>query len=188
MSPYPPLVQIGDITCTQEHVITPSGTQPIATVTWTFTDMSRTTQDIPTWAVVCAIVGFFFVCFLSLLFLLAKESKTQGWVQVTVQAPGFAHRPASGLRRVPGERLRRQGRLRALAVRGGLGGHGVRRRATVVLAVSLLLLAACGDDDENGGGKAETTEPTATSDAGAGSSAPSTRASSSRAWPRPTSS
>lgn len=91
MSPYPPLVQIGDITCTQEHVITPSGTQPIATVTWTFTDMSRTTQDIPTWAVVCAIVGFFFVCFLSLLFLLAKESKTQGWVQVTVQAPGFAH-------------------------------------------------------------------------------------------------
>jgi hypothetical protein len=48
----------------------------------------------------------------------------------------------------------------------------VRRRATAVLALSLLLLAACGDDDENGAGKAETTEPTATSDAGAGSSGP----------------
>jgi len=53
--------------------------------------MANTWQTTPTWAVVCAVVGFFVVCFLSLLFLLAKEDKTQGWVQVTVQAPGFVH-------------------------------------------------------------------------------------------------
>ena len=87
----PPLVVIGDITCTQEQVITPSGTRPIGEVNWTFTNMSHTWQTAPTWAVVCAIVGFFLVCFLSLLFLLAKEDKTQGWVQVTVQGPGFVH-------------------------------------------------------------------------------------------------
>jgi hypothetical protein len=91
VSTYPPLVSIGDISCTQEHVITPQGTQPVGEVTWTFTDMSQTSQEIPTWAVICAIVGFFFVCFFSLLFLLAKETKTTGWVQVTIQAPGFAH-------------------------------------------------------------------------------------------------
>jgi hypothetical protein len=87
----PPLVTIGDISCTQEQVITPSGTRPIAAVSWSFNDMSRTWQTIPTWAVVCAAVGFFLVCFFSLLFLLAKETKTEGWVQVVVQGPGFVH-------------------------------------------------------------------------------------------------
>lgn len=47
----------------------------------------------------------------------------------------------------------------------------MRRRAAALLLGSLLLLAACGDDD-GGDGKAETGEPTATSDAGAGSSGP----------------
>jgi hypothetical protein len=91
VSSQPPLVTIGDITCTQTHVITPAGTMPIGQVTWTFNNMAHTTQVTPTWAVVCAIVGFFLVCFFSLLFLLAKEDKTQGWVQVTVQGPGFVH-------------------------------------------------------------------------------------------------
>jgi hypothetical protein len=91
VSSQPPLVTIGDVTCTQTHVITPSGTMPIGQVTWTFTNMAPTTQVTPTWAVVCAVVGFFVVCFFSLLFLLAKEDRTQGWAQVTVQGPGFAH-------------------------------------------------------------------------------------------------
>jgi hypothetical protein len=91
VSTSPPLVAIGDISCTRDEVITPSGTRPIREVSWTFTNMAHSWQSIPTWAVVCAIVGFFFVCFLSLLFLLAKEQKTQGWVQVTVQGPGFMH-------------------------------------------------------------------------------------------------
>jgi hypothetical protein len=91
VSTDPPLVAIGDISCTQDQVITPAGTRPIGEVTWTFTNMSHTWQSIPTWAVVCAIVGFFFVCFLSLLFLIAKEDKASGWVHVAVEAPGFMH-------------------------------------------------------------------------------------------------
>jgi hypothetical protein len=86
----PPLVAIGDISCTQDEVITPSGTGPIGELTWTFTNMSQTWRTIPTWAVVCAVV-FAVFCLLGLLFLLAKEDKTQGWVQITVQAPGFVH-------------------------------------------------------------------------------------------------
>ncbi|WP_197540708.1 MULTISPECIES: hypothetical protein [Kitasatospora] len=52
--------------------------------------MSRTTRTIPTWAIVCAIV-FFVFCLLGLLFLLAKEDRTEGTVQVVVQGPRFLH-------------------------------------------------------------------------------------------------
>ena len=90
-STEPLLVSIGDIAVTQSQVITPSGTRPIGEVQWTFTDMTRTTQGIPIWAIVCAVVGFFVVCFLSLLLLLVKEWKTEGWVQVVVQGPDFHH-------------------------------------------------------------------------------------------------
>ncbi|WP_243791885.1 hypothetical protein [Saccharopolyspora gloriosae] len=94
MHPYPgsapPLVTIGDIACTQDEVITPSGRAPIANTTWTFTDMSRTTREIPVWAIVCAIV-FFFLCLLGLLLLLVREERTQGTVQVTVQGQGLLH-------------------------------------------------------------------------------------------------
>lgn len=86
----PPLVTIGDIVCTQQEVITPSGRAPIGGVVWSFTDMSRTTRSIPTWAIVCAVV-FFFFCLLGLLFLLAKEDRTDGSVQVVVQGQGFLH-------------------------------------------------------------------------------------------------
>jgi hypothetical protein len=81
---------IGDITVTQSWVVTPSGTRPVGEVRWTFTDMSRTTQAIPTWAIVLAIV-LAWACLLSLLFLLVKEERTDGSVQVVVQGPGFVH-------------------------------------------------------------------------------------------------
>lgn len=94
-SPTPPteplLVSIGDIGVTQSWVITPGATRPVGEVQWMFTDMSRTTTAIPTWAVVCAVVGFFFVCFLSLLLLLVKETRTEGVVQVVVQGPRLVH-------------------------------------------------------------------------------------------------
>jgi hypothetical protein len=86
----PVLVVIGDISVTSTTVYTPSGSRPLAEVSWTFTDMSVTSQNIPTWAIVCAIV-FFLACFLGLLFLLAKENTTTGSVQVTVHGPGFLH-------------------------------------------------------------------------------------------------
>jgi hypothetical protein len=42
-------------------------------------------QKIPTWAIVLTIVGFFIVFLLSLLFLLARESRLSGYVQVTAR-------------------------------------------------------------------------------------------------------
>jgi len=86
----PVMVTIGDIVCTGTTVITPSGQAPIGSVVWSYTDMSRTTRSIPTWAIVCAVI-FFFFCLLGLLFLLAKEDRTEGTVQVVVQGPGFLH-------------------------------------------------------------------------------------------------
>ena len=86
----PTLVTIGDGAVTPSWVITPSGSAPVGQTTFTVTDMSQTTREIPTWAIVCAIV-FFLFCFLGLLFLLAKETRTQGSVQIVVQGPGLLH-------------------------------------------------------------------------------------------------
>ncbi|GAC66225.1 hypothetical protein GS4_01_00260 [Gordonia soli NBRC 108243] len=87
----PPLVVIGDITCTQTHVITPSGTFPIVGSQWAVTDMSVTTERMSQVGLVLALVGFFLVCFLSLLFLLMKDRQTTGYVQVTVWGGGITH-------------------------------------------------------------------------------------------------
>ena len=85
-----PLGQIGDITFFQDRVVTPSGTAPIAGLTWTMRDQSSTTEKISTAGIVLA-VCFFWVCFLGLLFLLMKEKSTHGYVDVTVQGNGFFH-------------------------------------------------------------------------------------------------
>lgn len=93
-SPYeqaePTLVTIGDMIVTSSWVITPSGRQRRGEVSWSVTPMYSTSQVIPTWAIVCAIL-FFLLCLLGLLFLLAKEERTTGQMQVTAQAPGFLH-------------------------------------------------------------------------------------------------
>lgn len=84
------LVTIGDIIVTPTWVITPTGRRPRREVSLSVTPMYQTTQAIPTWAIVCAIV-FFVFCLLGLLFLLVKEDRTTGQVQVTVQGQGFLH-------------------------------------------------------------------------------------------------
>ena len=89
-SPEQTLVTIGDIVVSQSWVVTPSGTQPVRDVIWNVSDMSTTTTNIPVWAIVCTVIFVWFLL-LGLLFLLAKETKTQGMVQVTVQAPNFVH-------------------------------------------------------------------------------------------------
>jgi L-asparagine transporter-like permease len=86
----PPLVTVGDIVVSQHWVTTPSGVRPLSQVNWTVTPMYQTTEGIPTWAIVCAIL-FFVFCLLGLLFLLVKEQKTTGQVQVTVQGAGLLH-------------------------------------------------------------------------------------------------
>ncbi|MBT0565705.1 hypothetical protein [Williamsia sp. CHRR-6] len=85
------LVSIGDIICTQTEVITPSGTIPIAGSQWWVSDMSSTTEAISTTGIVLTVVLFFFICLFSLLFLLLKETKTSGYLQVTVSGNGVTH-------------------------------------------------------------------------------------------------
>ncbi|MBD0860873.1 hypothetical protein IA539_06570 [Gordonia sp. zg691] len=86
--PEQPLVVIGDITCTQHYVITPSGTFPIAGSQWEVTDMSVSSEQMSQTGLVLALVGFFLVCFLSLLFLLMKERRITGHIQVRVRGAG----------------------------------------------------------------------------------------------------
>ena len=86
----PTLVTIGDVGVGQTLVVTPSGSAPVAQTTFQFADLSVTRENIPTWAIVCAVV-FFVFCFLGLLFLLVKEHRTEGFVQVVVQGPHLLH-------------------------------------------------------------------------------------------------
>ncbi|MEU1277757.1 hypothetical protein [Streptomyces sp. NPDC005805] len=94
MSPVPtggqPLVSIGDITVLPDSIVTPAGTLPLKGAVWNATDMSRTEETIPAYAIVLAVV-FFLACLLGLLFLLIKERKTTGFIQVTVTSGGRHH-------------------------------------------------------------------------------------------------
>lgn len=86
--PTAPLVVINDIQVTQTHIITPAGTFPVQGAQWNVQDQTYTKQEIPQWAIICAIVGFFLVCALSLFFLLVKEPRTTGFVQISVNTAG----------------------------------------------------------------------------------------------------
>ncbi|CUR54808.1 hypothetical protein NOCA2210158 [metagenome] len=80
----PVLVQIGEIQVSADTVYTPTGSFPLAGTQFHVHDQWSLTQKIPTWAIVCAVVGFCVVTFFSLLFLLAKEDVVAGSVAVTV--------------------------------------------------------------------------------------------------------
>ena len=87
VAPYgtePTLVQIGQITVTATTVHTPNGSFPLRGSQWIVNDHVYTTQKIATWAIVCAIVGFFCLTVFSLLFLLFKETKHTGFLEVAV--------------------------------------------------------------------------------------------------------
>ena len=81
------LVTVGDISCTQTEVITPNGRRPLARTVWVVQNNTTTTESIPAYAIVLAVI-FFLVCLLGLLFLLIKERRTTGWVTVSVQGAG----------------------------------------------------------------------------------------------------
>ena len=90
-TPWQPLVQIGDISVDQQWVRTPSGSARTGQVTWTLQDLTRREQVIPTYAIILAVVTSVMTCLLGLLFLLIKEERPRGWLQVTVQGPNFVH-------------------------------------------------------------------------------------------------
>jgi hypothetical protein len=86
----PFLVTIGDIGVTQDAVVTPNGSGPVAGSQWIVTDRTVTTQAIPTWAIVMAVL-FALACLLGLLFLLVKETRISGYVEVTVRTGDVMH-------------------------------------------------------------------------------------------------
>jgi hypothetical protein len=86
----PIVLTIGDIGVTRNWVVTPNGTARLDGSQWIARDMTRTESKIPTWAIVLAVV-FALVCLLGLLFLLAKEKHTTGYVEVSVQAGNLLH-------------------------------------------------------------------------------------------------
>ena len=85
-----PLVTIGDITVYADYIVTPGGTMSHRGLQWTARDASTTEESMPAYAIVLAIL-LFFACFLGLLFLLIKEKKTTGYVEVSVQSPEGYH-------------------------------------------------------------------------------------------------
>jgi hypothetical protein len=86
----PTLVTVGDMAVTQTAVMTPSGRYSLAGTAWIVSNNTNTTEAIPAYAIVLAII-FLLACLLGLLFLLIKERRTSGFIQVSVQGPGLYH-------------------------------------------------------------------------------------------------
>lgn len=87
--PLPPAqsvvaVQIGEIMVTPPVIRTPAGVLPLAGSSWHVMDHWQKEEKVATWAIVAAVLGFFCLTVFSLLFLLIKETRHHGTVQVTV--------------------------------------------------------------------------------------------------------
>lgn len=78
----PVLARFGPLTVTADAVRTPSGSFPLAGTVWRSDDHWYTRRVVPTAAIVAAVLGFFVVPFVSLLFLLIRQDRTSGVVQV----------------------------------------------------------------------------------------------------------
>jgi hypothetical protein len=87
----PVLVQIAEIQVTSATVRTPMGEVPLRGSNWMAQDQWVTSQRTPSWAVVCAILGFFCLTIFSLLFLLAKETVYSGVVNIVVTSGTFQY-------------------------------------------------------------------------------------------------
>jgi hypothetical protein len=85
------IITMGDIHVTQTHVVLPHGRYPLKDTMWHVNDHVYPSQATPDWAVIAALVGFVFVCVFSLFFLLAKETRLHGHVEVVVTGPGGLH-------------------------------------------------------------------------------------------------
>ncbi|MGO4489177.1 hypothetical protein [Microbacterium sp. 2RAF4] len=84
LQPY--LVSIGNVHATQEWVVTPAGSWRAASINVTTQDQTATTTHTPGWAIVMVVLFIWFFL-LSLLFLLAREVRVTGYVNVTIWGP-----------------------------------------------------------------------------------------------------
>ena len=89
----PALVHFGEITITEHWLITPAGSAPLRGTQIFVTDMTREERFTPAWAIVFAVIGFFFFL-LGLLFLLVKETRTSGFMQISVTNGAFTYQSA----------------------------------------------------------------------------------------------
>lgn len=80
----PVLARFGRITVTETFVRTSTRTFPLRGTVWRTFDYWQQRRVRPEWAIALAIVGFFFLPFFSLLFLLVKQSRMSGVLQVAV--------------------------------------------------------------------------------------------------------
>lgn len=84
------VITIGDIGVSPSWVVTPNGTAPLAGSQWIVQDRTFTQRSIPAYAIVLAVI-FAIFCLLGLLFLLIKEDRVTGYVEVTVRSGNLFH-------------------------------------------------------------------------------------------------
>lgn len=82
----PEILRIGSgIIVTQTHIVTPNGSWPLRDCEISCTDQLSTSHQTPAWAIILGLLLIPFTCFLSLLFLLAKDTHVSGAVMVSVR-------------------------------------------------------------------------------------------------------
>jgi hypothetical protein len=84
------VVQVGSIAAGTQWLHLPGGPVPLQGTSWTVRDQVHTTTQIPSYAIVLAVI-FSVVFLLGLLFLLIKETTVEGVVQVGVEGDGFRY-------------------------------------------------------------------------------------------------
>ena len=91
MQGYEPVrVRLGDIAVSDSRIQLPYGTYPLGGTTWMVTNQTYVTDSIPAWAIIMAILTVL-LCLIGLLFLLVRERRFYGAIQVSVQGPGLSH-------------------------------------------------------------------------------------------------
>ncbi|WP_424212161.1 hypothetical protein ACN20G_08675 [Streptomyces sp. BI20] len=85
--PAGPLLALGDIQVVGDQILTPAGPIPLRGSVWTAADLSHTEEKIPQHAIVLAVV-FGLLCLVGVLFLLMREKRTTGYIQVSVFGGG----------------------------------------------------------------------------------------------------
>ena len=85
------LVEIGDVAVTATTIFIPGRSLPVKGAAWIVRDQSRTEEKMATWALVVGLLTFWWTCFLGLLFLLVKERRTTGYVEVDVRQGDAYH-------------------------------------------------------------------------------------------------
>lgn len=79
------LLSIGNVHVTERDVMTPAGSWPLTQVNVTTADQTSTTTHTPAWAIVMTVLFIWFFL-LSLLFLLARETRVMGYVAIHIQS------------------------------------------------------------------------------------------------------